>query len=54
MAHGLGTYENGIMVYSGEWRCDKRHGKGEENFKQGRHHYKGEFADDRYSGQGTL
>jgi hypothetical protein len=28
MAHGLGTYENSLLVYCGEWRCDKRHGKG--------------------------
>lgn len=54
MAHGYGTFENSFLVYSGEWRCDKRHGVGEETYKQTRSNYKGEFVNDKYHGRGTL
>jgi len=28
LAHGHGTFENALKVYLGEWRNDKRQGKG--------------------------
>lgn len=54
MAHGQGTFENSLKVYSGEWRNDQRNGNGEEIYKAKRYRYKGQFVNDKYQGQGVL
>ena len=38
----------------GEWKDDKRHGMGEEEFKTRKKKYVGQFADDLYNGKGKL
>lgn len=53
-AFGQGTYENSLKVYSGEWKCDLRHGRGEQIFKNKRYRYKGNFMNDKYHGYGML
>ena len=40
-------------VYVGEWRDDKRHGKGSDTFSSG-HRYSGDFVDGKRHGQGAF
>ena len=49
--HGRYAWPNGD-VYLGEWRDDKRHGRGSDTFASG-HRYSGEFQDGQRHGQGT-
>jgi hypothetical protein len=54
MKEGFGTYyfaEDGSK-YEGQWKNDKRHGKGKYTFKNGGY-YDGEWADGKRQGQGV-
>ena len=45
MKDGKGTYTNSTSTYTGEWKDNKKHGKGEIKYTNGRC-YDGEWQDD--------
>ena len=47
--HGVGKYEDVGWVYEGEWKADKREGKGVLTLKSGRK-FDGDWGNDRLNG----
>ena len=50
---GQGKYISDLEVYDGDWKEDKRDGKGEIEYKDGTK-YKGDFANNKFNGNGEM
>jgi len=51
--HGHGTWRSSLQHYEGEWKDDRRHGLGQQTWKDGRM-YDGQFKEGKFHGKGRM